>query len=41
MHTPPQNYEEISDYLTNREKYINMPEDEDTDSILKMAVIHL
>ncbi|MDY2839897.1 MAG: hypothetical protein SOT46_05940 [Treponema sp.] len=41
MHTPPQNYEEISDYLTNLGKYINMPEDEDTDPILKMAVIHL
>ncbi len=40
LHTPPQNYEEISDYLSNLEKYINMPELEDTDSILKMAVIH-
>ncbi len=40
LHTPPQNYEEISDYLTNLEKYINMPDLEDTDPVLKMAVIH-
>lgn len=40
LHTPPQNYDEISEYLTNLEKYINMPELEDTDPILKMALIH-
>lgn len=40
LHTPPQNYDEISEYLTNLEKYINMPELEDSDPILKMAVIH-
>lgn len=40
LHTPPQNYEEISDYLSNLEKYINISELEDTDAILKMAVIH-
>ena len=32
--------EEISDYLSNLEKYINISELEDTDAILKMAVIH-
>lgn len=40
VHTPPQNYEEIIDYLSNLEKYINEPELEDTDPVLKMAVIH-
>ena len=40
VHTPPQNYEEIIDYLSNLEKYINDPELEDTDPVLKMAVIH-
>ncbi len=40
LHTPPQNIEEISDYLSNLEKYINIPDLEDTDPILKMAVIH-
>lgn len=40
LHTPPQNIEEIRDYLSNLEKYINMPEWEDTDPVLKMAVIH-
>lgn len=40
LHTPPQNIDEIRDYLSNLEKYINMQELEDTDPILKMAVIH-
>lgn len=40
LHTPPQNQEEIEEYLSNLEKYINMPEFEDIDPILKMAVIH-
>ena len=40
LHTPPQNQEEIEEYLSNLEKYINMPELEDIDPILKMAVIH-
>ncbi len=40
IHTPPQNRAEIEQYLSNLEKYINMPELEDTDPILKMAVIH-
>lgn len=40
LHTPPQNEEEIRDYLFNLEKYINYDELEDTDSIIKMAMIH-
>ncbi len=40
LHTPPQSEAEIREYLTNLEKYINMPELEDIDPILKMAVIH-
>ena len=40
LHTPPQNKDEIERYLSNLERYINMPELEDTDPIVKMAVIH-
>lgn len=40
LHTPPQSKDEIEYYLYNLEKYINIPELEDTDPILKMAVIH-
>lgn len=40
LHTPPQNQAEIEEYLSNLEKYINIPELEDTDPILKMAIIH-
>lgn len=40
LHTPPQSKDEIEYYLSNLEKYINIPELEDTDPILKMAVIH-
>lgn len=40
LHTPPQSKDEIERYLANLERYINMPELEDTDPILKMAVIH-
>ena len=40
LHTPPQNQEEIEEYLSNLEKYINIPELQDIDPILKMAVIH-
>ena len=40
IHTPPQNKDEIERYLANLEKYINIPEQEDIDPILKMAVIH-
>ena len=40
LHTPPQSEEEIRDYLFNLEKYINYDELEDTDPIIKMAIIH-
>ena len=40
LHTPPQNQAEIESYLSNLEKYINISDLEDTDPILKMAVIH-
>ncbi len=40
LHTPPQNEEEIRDYLSNLEKYINYDELEDTDPMVKMAMIH-
>lgn len=40
LQTPPQNKDEIEKYLSNLEKYINMPELESIDPILKMAVIH-
>ena len=40
LHTPPQNQAEIEEYLSNLEKYINIPDLEDTDPILKMAIIH-
>ena len=40
LHTPPQNEADIIAYLSNLEKYINLPELEDIDPIIKMAVIH-
>lgn len=40
LHTPPQNEIEIRDYLANLEKYINYPELEDYDPIVKMSLIH-
>ena len=40
LHTPPQNEEEIRDYLSNLEQYINYPEIEDYDPIVKMSLIH-
>lgn len=40
IHTPPQSKDEIEVCLTNLEKYINYPELEDIDPILKMAIIH-
>lgn len=40
MHTPPQDYDEITQYLSNLEKYINIDDTEDIDAILKMAVVH-
>lgn len=40
LHTPPQGECEIRDYMSNLEKYINYPELEDVDPIIKMAMIH-
>jgi len=40
LHNPPQNEQEIRDYLSNLEKYINYNELEDTDPLIKMAIIH-
>ena len=40
LHTPPQSENEIRDYLSNLEKYINYPEIEDYDPIVKMSLIH-
>lgn len=40
IHTPPQSKDEIEHYLSNLEKYINYPDMEDIDPILKMAIIH-
>lgn len=40
MHTPPQAEGEILDLLSNLEKYINYPELEDVDPLIKMALIH-
>ncbi len=40
LHTPPQSESEIIDYMSNLERYINYPELEDVDSIIKMAMIH-
>lgn len=40
LHTPPQSEEEIRDYLSNLEKYINYSEMEELDPIIKMSLIH-
>ena len=40
LYVSAKNYEEISDCLINREKYINVNELEDIDVILKIDVIH-
>ncbi len=40
LHNPPQNEQEIRDYLSNLEKYINYNELEDTDPLIKMSLIH-
>lgn len=40
LHTPPQDEKEIRDYLSNLEKYINYPELEDSDPLIKMSLIH-
>lgn len=40
VYTPPQDYEEIIKLMTNLERYINVPEMQDCDPIIKMAIIH-
>ena len=40
LHTPPQNEQEIRDYLSNLENYINYSELENVDPLIKMALIH-
>ncbi len=40
IYTPPQDYEEIVRLMTNLERYINDPEMQDYDPLIKMAIIH-
>lgn len=40
IYTPPQDYEEILRLMSNLERYINQPELQDCDSLIKMAIIH-
>jgi len=40
IYTPPQNYEEILRLMANLEQYINDPEMQDCDPLIKMAIIH-
>ncbi len=40
LHTPPQGENEIRNYLSNLERYMNYPEIEDTDPLIKMSMIH-
>lgn len=40
LHIPPQTEKEIRDYLSNLEQYININELENTDDLIKMAMIH-
>lgn len=40
VYTPPQNHTNIIELLNNLEKYINVDEFHDVDSIIKMAAIH-
>ena len=40
IYTPPQNYNDILDFMSNLEKYINDSALQDCDSLIKMAVIH-
>ncbi len=40
LHTPPQDEVTIRNYLSNLENYINYRELEDTDPIIKMAMVH-
>jgi len=40
IYMPPQNYADIQDLMDNLEKYINTPELDDLDALVKMAIIH-
>jgi len=40
IYMPPQNHQEIQDLMTNLEEYINNPEMDDNDTLVKMAIIH-
>ena len=40
IYTPPQDYQEIIRLMTNLEKYINEPDRDDLDPLIKMAIIH-
>lgn len=40
IYTPPQNYDEIMELMTNLERYINDSEMQDCDPLIKMAIIH-
>ena len=40
IYTPPQNYNEIVELMSNLEKYINIPELHNVDPLIKMAIIH-
>ncbi len=40
VYTPPQDYAEIMGLMANLERYINDPEMQDCDALIKMAIIH-
>lgn len=40
VYTPPQNYDQIQQLMSNLERYVNDPEIQDCDPLIKMAVIH-
>jgi Fic family protein len=40
IYTPPQDYEEVMRLMSNLERYINDPEIQDCDPLIKMAIIH-
>lgn len=40
IYMPPQNHQDIQDLMDNLEKYINDPEIDDYDPLVKMAIIH-
>lgn len=40
VYTPPQTGEEVANYMSNLEKYINTQELQDIDPLIKMAIIH-